>query len=122
MFDSKPQLALDQIVLMLSRSQRGQMIYIVGTAEFVITRIWSILCKSMQWLPYIEAVLNNLSIEGDGVVVENTNGEVVDLADTSPFRVCDINLPSSETGYVYLIVSTVNLDRSYIGETSHIGR
>ena len=43
------------------------------------------------------------------------------LAETSHFRVCDVTLPSSETGYVYLIVSTVNLDRSYIGKTSHIG-
>ena len=98
------------------------MIHIIGTSEFAITRIWSILCKSMQWLPYIEAVINNLSVKGDGVVVENTNGGVIDLAKTSPFGVCDINLPSSETGYVYLIVSTVNLDRSYIGETSHIGQ
>ena len=47
---------------------------------------------------------------------------MIDLAKTSPFRVCDITLPSSETGYVYIIVSTVNLDRSYIGETSHIGQ
>ena len=74
----------------------------------------------MQWLPYIEAVLNNLSIEGDGVAVENTKGGVIDLAETSPFMVCDINLPSSETGHVYLIISTVNLDRSYIVKTSHI--
>ena len=74
LFDSKPQLALGQIIVMLSRSQRGEIIYTVGTAEFAITRIWSILCKSMQWLPYIEVVLNNLAIEGDGVVVENTNG------------------------------------------------
>ena len=57
---------------MVSISQRGEMIYIVGTAEFTITRIWSILCKSMQWLPCIEAVLNILSIEGDGVVIEDT--------------------------------------------------
>ena len=32
------------------------------------------MCKLTQWLPYIEAVLNNPSIEGDGVVVENTKG------------------------------------------------
>ena len=74
LFDSKPQLALGQIVVMLSRSQTEEMIYIGGTAKFAITRIWTILRKLTQCPPYIEAVLNNLSVEGYGVVVENTNG------------------------------------------------
>ena len=47
---------------------------------------------------------------------------MIDLVKPYPFSECNITCPSSETGYIYFIFPTANLDRSYIGKTNHTGK
>lgn len=110
--------------MMLSRSPRAQLIFIVGNADFAINRMWKVLCKSSQWCPLIETILDKLTVNVDGADVgEDFEAEVVDYAEAHPYSVCDMNLlPTSETGYVYLLASAVNIKRMYVGETDSIRR
>lgn len=38
-----------------------------------------------------------------------------------PFRLCDMSLPTCNTGFVYMLVSVRSSSFSYIGETNNIG-
>ena len=112
-----------QVVVMLSRSPLGKLITIVGKPDFAIERMWSILCKSTQWTPLMESILNKLSIEGDGEEIEDSDDKgVLELAELYPFRVCNIELPTAESGYVYLLMSTPHPERTYVGQCRNLGR
>lgn len=113
-----------QIVVMLSRTPRANLIYIVGERERALDKIWEVLCRRNCWTDYIEEILTNWSIVGDAEVEnENDSSEssgLLDLDKTFPYKLCNVQLPNSNTGFVYLIVSTIDFDRCYVGETENI--
>ena len=112
-----------QVVVMLSRSPRGDLITIVGKRDFAIDRMWSILCKSTQWTPLIESILDKLSIEGDGEEIEDVDDKgVLELAELFPYKVCNIELPTSDSGYVYLLMSVAYPERTYVGQCENLER
>ncbi|KAL7525694.1 hypothetical protein ACHAXR_005169 [Thalassiosira sp. AJA248-18] len=45
---------------------------------------------------------------------------VIDMADTFPWRVCDQFVPCSNSGFVYLLVSTPAPERVYVGTTKNL--
>jgi DNA replication protein DnaC/predicted GIY-YIG superfamily endonuclease len=113
-----------QVVVMLSRSPRSDLITIVGKRDFAIERMWSILCKSTQWTPLMESILNKLSIEGDGekILESDVDKGVLELAELYPYKVCDIELPTAESGYVYLLMSVAYPERTYVGQCENLER
>jgi len=112
-----------QVVVMLSRSPIGKLITIVGKPEFAIERMWSIICKSTQWTPLMESILDKLSIEGDcEEIVDLDDKGVLELAELYPFRVCNIELPTAESGYVYLLMSVAYPERTYVGQCKNLER
>ena len=96
--------------------------------------MWSILYKGSKWSEYIEHLLEKITINSDNINIDSAG--VVDVAEVYPQRVCDISLPVDKTGenhatlemlpchqclqsdlifiqgYVYLIASTCNLERT----------
>jgi predicted GIY-YIG superfamily endonuclease len=109
-----------QIVVMLSRSPRSDLITIVGTPDFAIEKMWRILCKSTQWTPLIESILDKLSIDGDDEHILDPEEKVLEYAELYPFKVCDIELPTAESGYVYLLMSVVHPERTYVGQCKNL--
>lgn len=114
-----------QVVVMLSRSPRADLIYIVGERETALERLWKTLCKKTCWDNYIEEILTQWSISGDedGELATNhpsVGTQMIDIEHNYPYKLCNVTLPNSESGFVYMIVSTVDLDRCYVGETQNI--
>jgi len=107
---------------MLSRSPRANLIYIVGDKETALERLWKTLCKRSCWDNYIEEILSHWSIVGDdeGATVSPSEVGLVDIERNFPYKLCNVNLPNSDSGFVYMIVSTLDLDRCYVGETQNI--
>ena len=112
------------VVVMLSRNQSCNMITIVAdSAEWAIKRMWRVLCTGTRWTRYIENLLDKVTVNRN--TGDNNNLEVdrvIDMAELYPYRVCDIALPLEETGFVYLLVSTTNFQRTYCGQSESIAR
>lgn len=109
-----------QVVVMLSRTPRASLIYIVGRKEEAIERLWNVITQRNQWSDYVESLLDAWSLEGDGIVVNTSDKNVLDMASSFPYKVCNITVPNSDTGFVYLLVSTVCSDRTYVGQTKNL--
>ena len=108
------------VVVMLSRNKTSSQIIIVGQCDFAIRKMWATIQKQTRWTEYIENLLNNLTVNGSSDTSTHTG--IVDMAQAYPYRVKDIALPLDSSGYVYLIASTTNFDRTYVGETDCLSR
>ena len=66
-----------------------------------------------------ESIVDNLAITLQGNKPPEAMS-VIDIADTFPWRVCDQFVPCSNSGFVYLLVSTPAPERVYIGTTKNL--
>ncbi len=108
-------------MVMLSRTPRANMINIAGEKGFAIEKIFSVICKRNQWTDYIESILHNWAIDGDGVTTTSElESGILDLDSVFPYRLCNVTLPNDDSGFVYMIMSTVHQDRTYIGQTGNL--
>lgn len=105
---------------MLSRSPTASLINIVGQRDDAIERLWNVITHRTQWTEYVDTLLDAWSVEGDGIADERTSKNVFDMASEFPFKVCNITIPNSNSGFVYLLVSTVCSDRTYTGQTKNL--
>lgn len=92
---------------MLSRSPTASLIKIVGQRDDAIERLWNVITHRTQWTEYVDTLLDAWYVEGDGLADERTSKNVFDMASEFPFKVCNITIPNSNSGFVYLLVSTV---------------
>ena len=115
---------LSKVVVMLSRNQSCEMITIVASSvDFAIRRMWKVICTGTRWTSYIEHLLEKLTVNVDPAQDGATPGNaILDVAALYPYRVCDITLPLESTGFVYLLVSTTNFERTYCGQTECLSR
>eukprot|EP00957_Ditylum_brightwellii_P066472 5046553-Ditylum_brightwellii.AAC.1 len=67
----------------------------------------------------MERVLDAVSINSNNL---NENNSTLEYPEVFPYRVCDIPLPSDNTGYVYFLISCRDTGRTYIGQTINISR
>ena len=65
----------------------------------------------------MESILEMASFNG---MASNSHMSVFNHQEC-PFRLCDMSLPTCNTGFVYMLVSTRSSSFSYIGETQNIG-
>lgn len=66
-----------------------------------------------------ETIVQNLSHRADG---KNTRAAVpvIDVPDVFPWRITDQWVPNSNSGYVYLLVSTPHPEQVYVGTTENL--
>jgi predicted GIY-YIG superfamily endonuclease len=112
----------EQVVVCLSRTTKGKNTIIVGDPDRAIEHMWKLLTIGNQWTEYIESLLERLSMnklneEGNTTMQDSSS---FDYDSVFPFRTCDIELPSDNTGYVYMLVSLRDFDRTYVGQTQNI--
>ena len=111
-----------QVVVMLSRTKTSTLIHIVGNKKEAINIMWINIMKHTQWARLVETLLNNLSIDGDGVAPDpNFTPGAVQYGNHYPYSMGDVELPCSHSGYVYLLMSMRAHGRMYVGECQHLG-
>jgi len=91
---------------------------IVGEQEHAIERMLKTLTQVNQWTALTEDIVENLSFTGEGV--RNEPSHTIDVADKFPYRVCDIQFPNTNSGFVYLLVSTRSPSHTYVGTTANM--
>ena len=102
----------------LSRNHSCNDIVIVGERKQAIERMLQTLTQKNQWTALTEDIVANLSLTGEGV--RNEPIRTLDIADTFPFRVCDLEIPGTNSGFVYLLVSTREPSSTYVGTTANL--
>jgi predicted GIY-YIG superfamily endonuclease len=98
-----------QVVVLISRTRACVDIYFIGEPGAVAEALLSALKTTNRFLPHIRALLSNLC---------NEHNETPIINPPPIFRPCDIVLP--KVSGVYLLVSTVDTNYMYIGETDNI--
>lgn len=103
----------------LSRNVHHKHIILVGEKRQAAERLWTTLCQTTQWTALTESIVNNLAITIQGDKPPEAKS-VIDIADTFPWRICDQFVPCSNSGFVYLLVSTPAPERVYVGTTKNL--
>lgn len=103
----------------LSRSTRCQDITIVGPRDFAIQKLYDTLCKINQYTRMTETIVHKLSLTPTGAPSDD---KLIDYADVWPFRISDIILPTTPSGFIYSLVSVPCPDKRYVGYTRNLGR
>lgn len=102
----------------LSRNEECESIVIVGEKDFAIKRMFDTLCSINQWTLMTENIVDNLSISVNGN--RDRTPHFIDMASATPLRVRDIRIPNTNSGFVYMLMSTKNTSQIYIGQTDNM--
>ena len=111
------------MVVALSRNEHSRFITIVtDDKEKAMKSLYDTLCIRTQWTALKEAIVERLSVSGneENRVCGGRRTCSINLPELYPYRVCDITLPTSNSGYVYLLVSTICPEQVYVGQTINI--
>ena len=106
-----------QMIVILSRTKYAKDTIFVGDKNDTLNALKNLLTRKTQWTDYMDEVLQlitiNSQLEGEGDGVQR----VAMSPRTFPYRICDIELPQCNTGYVYMLISMKDKGFSYIGKT-----
>ena len=106
-----------QAVVLLSRTKFGVDIFFVGDKNDTIHALTCLIKTTNQWMDYMENIIE-ISTVGQGTE------PVYDVRTYNhrdcPYRLCDMPLPSCNSGFVYMLVSCKDPYYSYVGETQNI--
>jgi hypothetical protein len=106
-----------QVVVLLSRTRHCSDMYFIGLdSEALGKTLLKVLTKQSQFAPYMHYLMNKLCSAGISVEDVVVMPVVVNLAN-HPYRPIDVPLPPGGSGVCYLLVSTVDTNVTYIGET-----
>ena len=104
-----------QLIVILTRTKRAEDTIFVGNKQDTLDALKTILLSRTQWTDYIEHVLSIVTVNQEN---SNTEGDIRTMNQNDfPFRICDISLPSSRTGFVYFLLSVKDKSFTYIGST-----
>ena len=103
-----------QMIVLLTRTRTAKDTIFVGCKRDTLDALKRLLLTRTQWLEYIDQVLR--------IVTVNTSENFRPLdrvmnQDAFPFRVCDLSLPTSRTGFIYFLISVKDKTFTYIGHT-----
>ena len=104
-----------QVVVGLSRTKTCKQITIVTdmSKREAVMALWNCLCKCTQWTAMIDRLMNDMAVSA------HSRGKLcMNMVESYPLRVCDYSLPVSNSGYVYMLISSVCHDEIYVGQTS----
>ena len=80
-------------------------------------KMWDLITTGNQWGEINKRILSMVSINADGNTPET---HMLTLPRYHPFLVSCTNLPSCNTGFIYLLASLRNAYFTYIGQTKNI--
>ena len=103
-----------QLIVLLTRTKKAKDTIFVGNKQETLDALKPILLSRTQWSDYTEHVLSIVTINDDSNT--RTNIRTMNQNDY-PFRICDISLPNSRTGFVYFLISVKDRSFTYIGST-----
>jgi GIY-YIG catalytic domain len=116
-----------QVVVILSRTNFAADIYFVGDAKKTSEALAAILLKRSQYDELQSHIINVLSgrtltqdQQHDPPVV--VAPPIIDAPKFYPFRMCDLDLPSDDSGFVYLLISLRDRKTTYIGQTQRLAK
>ena len=102
---------------MYCRTKFGVDIIFVGDKNDTIHALTCLIKTTNQWMDYMENIIE-ISTVGQGTE------PVYDVRTYNhrdcPYRLCDMPLPSCNSGFVYMLISCKDPHYSYIGETQNI--
>ena len=102
-------------VVSLSRTTKGEDIIIVAEdAEYAIKALWKAITTGTQWTNHVENLLHRLSVNPSKKPEDIVT---LDYTKAYPLRTCDIMLPTDRTGYVYILMSVRDTNRTYVGQS-----
>ena len=105
-----------QIIVLLSRTKFAKDIIFVGDVSNTIKAICNLIQMHSQWEEYMETVLSLVCINNNPVSLIHFNYRHY------PFEIKDVPLPVCNTGFVYMLISTKDHDKNYIGQTFKLGQ
>ena len=106
-----------QVIVLLIRTEEGKNIIFVGGKQDTINSLTSLIQSSNQWMNYMEIIMD---LENDIGTPQKSQLSVF-RHEECPFRLSDMALPTCNTGFVYMLVSTRDFTYTYIGMTFNIG-
>jgi len=106
-------------VVELWRNKKHDEIIFVGQKEEVAERLWQTLCIANNWTLLTESIVQNLS-QTVGVRSAALDAAMVDIPDVFPWRICHQWIPNTNSGFVYLLISTVDPRQIYVGTTKNL--
>ena len=115
--NTEPQYRLwqkEQFIVLVSRVQRCRDIFFVGTPTETKRAIIAILDRSSKWDALVDNYLSVLN------VATRPSGMRELLLDSHPYLPLYRELPTTKSGYVYMLVSIARPNRYYIGETDDL--
>jgi len=105
-----------QAIVLLSSTRLGSNIIFVGNKNDTVNALSSLIRTTNQWMNYMENIIEMATVNGRSA---NSQISVFNHQDC-PYRLCDMSLPTCNTGFVYMLVSIRVPTFSYIGETGNI--
>jgi len=66
-----------------------------------------------------ESIVENLSVTANDSIAR-VSRSVVNVADTFPWRISDQWIPTANSGFVYLLISTLQPEQMYVGTTENL--
>ena len=106
-----------QVIVGCSSTKTGEDTILVGDKRSTINALVSLIQRQNQWIDYMENVFNLISVKAQ------TNNRVTmtfNQTISNPYRICDINLSISCSGFVYFLISYQDATYSCIGTTKCI--
>ena len=105
-----------QAVVLLSRTKLAEDIIFVGDKRDTVKALSLLIQIPNQWMNYMDNVMELASVNesADDLQVSVFHHQ------ECPFRLCDMQLPTCNTGFVYMLVSLQDTTFSYIGETGNL--
>ena len=103
-----------QLIVILTRTKKAIDTIFVGNKQDTLDALKHLLLSRTQWTDYIEHILRIVTVNES-----NPTSNVIRTMNQNdyPFRICDISLPSSATGFVYFLLSIKDKSFTYIGST-----
>ena len=105
-----------QAIVLLSRTKVASNIIFVGDKMDTINALSLLIRNTNQWMNYMQSILDLATVSDMA-----SDSLIVFSHQEYPFRMSDISLPTCNTGFVYMLVSTCSSSFSYIGETDTLG-
>ena len=103
-----------QLIVILTRTRKAEDTIFVGNKQETLSALKNILLSKNQWTDFSEHVLSIITINNN----RNSLRLIRVMSQNDfPFRICDISLPTSRTGFVYFLISVRDRSFIYIGET-----
>ena len=106
-----------QMIVILSRTKSAANTIFVGDKSDTLRALKDLLTRKTQWTDYMEEVLRLVTINHTN---ENHTTTRTLRQQVFPYRICDIQLPQCNTGYVYMLLSIKDQNFTYIGKTKNI--